>query len=791
MLADTTYFCNMIKYLLLLLFITNNFLINAQCGALNQTFAGATPANPPTGWDANGIEFKPSTPTAFNLAYQAATTDSFRAGLNAVGEFIRTKLITCPDSVAFYWRSSGGSNSFAVAIEYSTDNVNWITMDSIVAPNNVYTLKKIDFADQNLLPPFAIYVRWYMYRWTSGACYVDQICMAQGVCHAVASEVQFKSYTTNCVPSDVPFSVQACATDNNGYTDTTYNGPVTLSLASGAGTLGGTLTQNAIAGCAAFNNVTFTGANPFSINATAGSNTSLSPLTSLNVQVTCPNVDTLKVVTYNVLNYPYGGQYSLGGACSPQETNNTRADTLRAIMDYMKPDILIVQELQSQGGADSILSQAFNVNGVTKFAMAPYIPNQSTANKNYNNECFYNTDKLVLLQGTTIPTSIRDIGVYKFYLKDPLLNVHNDTTWLDMYSVHTKAKGLGAAQATLDSIQRAADCVRTMDSIRARQSTERNAIIGGDMNLYTSAEGAYIAFTTGLYKFNDPVNQPGAWESNFAFRELHTQAARSGSRLSLECGARGGLDSRLDFLLNTDPLINGTQHITYIPNTYKATGNDRNLFNRSVDSNVAASSYPANFLRQLANMSDHIPVEELLAVQYPANTTLSTSNNISLNSKQITNNINLFWNIITDKTISTVDLLCNGSVIFTTNNAANNTFTHNNLKAGNYIYKIRVKLTDGSYLISNITTHNFTQGYGFEIIPNPIKDNVVIYGSTNVINNVQVTITDVRGVVIATATEKDFINGICNLPSTNWTSGIYFVNIKEVANRTTLKVLKP
>ncbi len=778
------------KFLLVILFLFSVSKLSAQCGALSESFNGATPANPPTGWLANGIEFKPSTPSAFNLAYQPATLDSFRAGLNNTGEFIRTKFITCPDSIEFYWRSSGGANSFAVAIEFSTDNVNWTVLDSIVAPNNVYTLKKINFNEISLLPPFGVYIRWFMYRFTSGACYVDQVCMKQGKCHAIASQINFPNFTTNCTPSGIPFNIQACATDNNGYTDTTFNGPITLSLASGAGTLGGTLTKNAVMGCASFNNVTFSGSKPFSVNATTGTYNSVNPLSTLDVQTTCPNIDTLKIVTYNLLNYPHGGQYSLGGACSPQEINKTRVDTLKAIMQYMKPDAMIVQELQTQGGADSILNYAFNVNGVTKYKMAPYIPNQSTANKNYNNECFYNSDKLVLFQGTTIPTSIRDVGVYKFYLKDPLLNVHNDTTWLDLYSIHTKAKGLGAAQATADSIQRAGDCLRAMDSVRARQSTSRNAIIGGDMNLYTSDEGAFIAFTSGLYKFNDPVNRPGPWESNFAFRDLHTQAARSGTRLSLECGARGGLDSRLDFLLNTDPLMNGTQHITYIPNTYKATGNDRNLFNRSIDSNVAASSFPGSFLRQLANMSDHIPVEELLAVQYPSTTPFSSTNFIILNSKQINNNVNLNWNINTDKAIVQIDLLSNNKIVFTTNNINENVFMHKNLNTGKYNYKLRVKLKDGSYLISSETIQNIYNGSIFEIAPNPIKEALNIFSSAQPSAQILVTVTDARGVIITTATQKDFTNGNCSLNTTNWLAGIYFVNIKDFNTTKTIKVIK-
>jgi hypothetical protein len=721
------------RYIFTIIFMISAIISSqAQCDSATslywQNFEGATPANGPSGWITKGVDYTQAGFTGFN--------STNRVGLNATTDTVITSPQVCPSQIDFYWRSSGASSVWTVHIQYSTDLSTWVTLDSVKvtgsgAPTS-YTYKSIPFPFANLAPPFAVYIRFNMVLRTSGACYIDNLCLSKGVCHAVASQVQFTNSTSNCVPSNIPFSATVCATDANSYVDTTFNGPITVALGSGSGTLGGTTTKQAVAGCATFNNLTFSGAAPLSLNASAIGLSNASPLTTLDIQSTCPNVDTLSVVSYNLLNYPRGGQYSLGGACSPQETNKFRVDTLAAIFAYMKPDIMIVQELQTQGGADSILSHAININGVTKYAMAPYIPNGSTANVNYNNECYYNTDKLVLYQGTTIPTSIRDVGVYKFYLKDPLLNLHNDTTWLDMYSIHTKAKGLGAAQATLDSIQRANDCQRAMDSIRARQSSERNAIIGGDMNLYTSNEGAFIAFTSGLYKFNDPVNQPGAWESNIAFAPLHTQAARSGSRLSLECGARGGLDSRLDFLLNTDPITNGTQHITYIPNTYTAFGNDRMLFNRSVDSNAAASSIPLSILQKLANMSDHIPVVEKLAVQYP------NVNPLGINEIKLVGQIkkhisNLEWDKV-DK-VSSYIIYRDGQYYATTTQVS---FTDNNMPLGTHTYRIKAKLDNGNYIYSNTISLARAQLSDYVLSPNPAAGYTTLFAAAKQIADISI-----------------------------------------------------
>jgi Secretion system C-terminal sorting domain len=252
--------------------------------------------------------------------------------------------------------------------------------------------------------------------------------------------------------------------------------------------------------------------------------------------------------------------------------------------------------------------------------------------------------------------------------------------------------------------------------------------------LYTSVEGAYQAFITGLYKFNDPVNAPGAWESNAAFAPLHTQAARSGSRLSLECGARGGLDSRLDFLLCTDPIMGNGKHMQYIPNTYTAFGNSGNLFNKSVDTSTNTSGIPANVLRSLANMSDHIPVVLKLAVAYPIVNGPLASNNIILKASWINGNATINWNLNMDKKISKVVLMqspdgsdATFSDIFEETTAANYyNFIDTKIKPGVNFYKLKIFDENNNITLSEVvklTANGFTLA---SVSPNPFANNIAI-----------------------------------------------------------------
>ena len=57
------------------------------------------------------------------------------------------------------------------------------------------------------------------------------------------------------------------------------------------------------------------------------------------VQANAQLTDTLKVMSYNLLNFP--------------NVSPNRIDTLKGILDYVKPDILMVCELTSAAGGDS------------------------------------------------------------------------------------------------------------------------------------------------------------------------------------------------------------------------------------------------------------------------------------------------------------------------------------------------------------------------------------------------------------------------------------------------------
>jgi len=323
--------------------------------------------------------------------------------------------------------------------------------------------------------------------------------------------------------------------------------------------------------------------------------------------------ETVKIVSYNVLNFPDGRD-----DCGTNTVVPNRADTLRKVLSYLQPDIFVACEIQTEAGADSILTRSLNVNGVSHYQSAQWHSNSNGGN--LNNQMFYNADKLIFYSQDVIGTSSRDIDHYVLYLNDPNLNTFYDTTFIDVYMCHLKAGSGGTNVST-----RAAQTQLLMDYI-ATQPSDHHHFVCGDMNVYTSNESGYQNMVTGPFALQDPINSPGSWNNNGSFASIHTQSTRSS--VNLDCGSKGGTDDRFDQILVSANVMSGADSIQYIPNSYKAIGNDGNHFNSSLISG-SNSMYPDSVVNALYYMSDHLPVAMEVLVTYPTSNGLALYSNVT------------------------------------------------------------------------------------------------------------------------------------------------------------------
>jgi hypothetical protein len=380
--------------------------------------------------------------------------------------------------------------------------------------------------------------------------------------------------------------------------------------------------------------------------------------------------DTIRVVHYSLLKYP--------------GTTPERADSIRIILDYLKPDILCVTELLTSSAADMILNSSLNHSGKTNYARTIYYDGFDTETL-----LFYNTDKLGLIRTDSISTagstsvgSSRFIGYSRLFFKDPNLSIHQDTQYLDVTHMH-----LTASNSSSDSLSRYAQTKMLKNWLNIRPQI-KFLLTTGDFNMYTNQEVGYqTMLDSGSLKLKDPINRPGSWHNNASFADVHTQSTRI---RAFNGGATGGLDDRFDFILTSDSILQSNR-LKYIPNTYRTIANNGQLFNDSLTHPPISTLVPWPVLSALYNASDHLPVYlELLAphkqvVSVTENAWENLSLTVSPNPTQ--GILNLVNQTGTPETfhVSITDL--NGKILLTQEFTQNCQWDLSSLPAGIYLLK--------------------------------------------------------------------------------------------------------
>ena len=203
-------------------------------------------------------------------------------------------------------------------------------------------------------------------------------------------------------------------------------------------------------------------------------------------------VDTLRIATYNILNFP-------------GSTGTARINHFRTVVDSINPDILVVQELLSESGQTTFLNDVMNHDG-NEYQAAPFTNGNDT-----DNGVFFKTANISLIESQNITTALRDISEYVFLSND---------TFFTIYSVHLKA-----SQGTENEVKRLAE-VTILRNHMNDLFPDSNFMVVGDFNIYDSGKPAY-EMLTGDQADNDgrvfdPIMQPGNWHTNTSFASIHS-----------------------------------------------------------------------------------------------------------------------------------------------------------------------------------------------------------------------------------------------------------------------------
>lgn len=298
----------------------------------------------------------------------------------------------------------------------------------------------------------------------------------------------------------------------------------------------------------------------------------------------------IKVLSYNLLNFPTG---NLQG----------RVDTLRNIIDYTRPNLLMVQELETAEGLQSI-TDMMNEIGYGDFAHPEFIPQQSpgSPSNQLQQSIVFDTEIFRLKSDGVVLTDYRDINEYVLYLNDPALANGSDTTFLFVYVTHLKSStGTDNEQMRLSMVNYLITHFETLPA-------NSHVLFAGDFNLYNNLEPAYLAMMdeSNAIVMHDIYTSYGNWAgSAFEHKEILTQCTRSS--VIFNDGAGGGVDDRFDFILMSESLMNQSSEFAYTENSYKSVGNTGGCYNQSITDCSSGNEVPPHILQSMYFMSDHIP----------------------------------------------------------------------------------------------------------------------------------------------------------------------------------------
>jgi hypothetical protein len=246
-----------------------------------------------------------------------------------------------------------------------------------------------------------------------------------------------------------------------------------------------------------------------------------------------------------------------------------------------------------------ILDQVLNADGERKYRKAVSF---NYANSYIVNMLYFNSEKLALYSQDVVFSAIRDIDVFTLYYKAADLEETRDTIFFTCFVAHLKA-----GNSDSDASKRAGMVATAMTYIRTHNLPE-NMMFMGDLNLYNSEEQAYTNLTynySGKRYFFDPINREGYWNNNASFSDVHTQSTHSGHT---DCFSSGGLDDRFDLIMASESLLNGSDKILMLTDTYQALGNDGQHYNMNINDSPTNTSAPGQVIDALYGMSDHLPV---------------------------------------------------------------------------------------------------------------------------------------------------------------------------------------
>ena len=471
-------------------------------------------------------------------------------------------------------------------------------------------------------------------------------------------------------------------------------------------------------------------------------------------------VDTLRVATYNILQFP-DAEYA------------ARLHYYRIVLNEIDPDILVVQEMKSQEGVDNFLNEVLNYYQADKYTAAPFISGPDD-----DNAMFYKADKIALVSNRQISTNLRDISEYVLFY------IHlADPTEFRVYSLDFKAYNNDYSKNK-----------RFSESLTLRNelnelSPDTHFFVCGSFNFYTTSEQGFGTLT-GIMSDNDgrcfdPINRTGDWYLNQTFADIHTQSTRT---TEFGGGGDGGMNERADMIMVSSAVIDGIVY-DYLDGTYTTFGNDAQHFTSNINDDIN-QSVPDSVADALYYASDHVPVYldftvsgMFVPVELSNFKAMHNGNNVNLTWATATESDNYGFYIERKNSSNSWQQIGFAPGHGTTATPHNYSYIDENMKSGDYFYRLKQVDFDGQFTHSEIvhvaieTPDNFTLEQNY---PNPFNSSTIINFKSPKKSNVKITLYNMLGKEILILTNKEYEPGSHKLEfnAANLKSGLYFYKLE-------------
>lgn len=291
--------------------------------------------------------------------------------------------------------------------------------------------------------------------------------------------------------------------------------------------------------------------------------------------------NTAKILSWNVLDCP--------NTTAIASDTTQRFPAYRTVLSYAIPDVFISCENNGSVGLNWFLSQVLNsTTSGYHYSLGTFVNGYDT-----DNALFYRDSLFRFVSNVPIATALRDINQFTLVYKPT-----GDT--VTIFMCHLKA-------ATGFETERGAE-VMNLRTVTNAFPAGKNFLIGGDFNIYTTTEPAYMNLVQDNVgddgNFVDPLANLSGIYNTFGYAPYHTQSTRTTPGPG--GGSTGGLDDRFDMILYSNA-VSQPGGVYFVPGSFINIGNDGHHYNLDINYGTN-TAVPTNVANALYTASDHLPV---------------------------------------------------------------------------------------------------------------------------------------------------------------------------------------